>query len=119
MSPIHVENVAEFFIKSINKQNSFNKIFNLGGMHALSWEEIIHLIALAANKRTWKIPAPVLIIKFISLLLDRFSWFPITRDQLTMLMEGNVVREHFFDDFEIIPKQFDLDNLDYLSSNDK
>ncbi len=119
MSPIHVENVAEFFVKSINKQNSFNKIFNLGGMHAMSWTEIIHLIALAANKCTWKMPAPVFIIKFISLLLDRFSWFPVTRDQLTMLMEGNVVKEQFFDDFEIIPKKFDLDNLDYLSSNDK
>ena len=58
-------------------------------------------------------------IKFISLLLDRFSWFPVTRDQLTMLMEGNVVKEQFFDDFEIIPKKFDLNNLDYLSSNDK
>ena len=85
----------------------------------MSWTEIIHLIALASNKYTWKMPAPVFIIKFISFLLDRFSWFPITRDQLTMLMEGNVVREHFFDDFEIIPKKFDLDNLDYLSSNDK
>ena len=119
MSPIHVENIAEFFIKSINQQNTHNKIFDLGGIHTFSWEEIIHLIALAANKRTWKMPAHVFIVKFISLLLDRFSWFPITRDQLTMLMEGNVVKDHFFDDFEIIPKKFDLNNLDYLSSNDK
>ena len=56
-----------------------------------------------------------MLIKIIAFFLDEFSWFPVTRDQLEMLMEGNIVKEHFFNEFEIIPKYFDLNNLNYLN----
>ena len=115
MSPIHVENVAEFFVKAINRKESYNKVYDLGGVDEFSWKQIIHLIALASNKNTLKMPAPIMLIKIIAFFLDEFSWFPVTRDQLKMLMEGNIVKEHFFNEFEIIPKYFDLNNLHYLN----
>ena len=80
---------------------SLKNIFDLGGPEALTWKEIIHQIALASGKRTWKIPAPVVVIKIAASILDRFKWFPVTRDQLTMLMEGNTVSTNYFDDFSI------------------
>jgi len=114
MSPIHVKNVAEFFVKSIKLKVCEKNIFDLGGPEALTWKEIIHQIALASGKRTWKIPAPVVVIKIAASILDRFKWFPVTRDQLTMLMEGNIVSTNYFDDFSINPRKFSMENLEYL-----
>ena len=114
MSPIHVKNVAEFFVKSIKLKVCEKNIFDLGGPEALTWEEIIHQIALASGKRTWKIPAPVAVIKIAASILDRFKWFPVTRDQLTMLMEGNTVSTNYFDDYSINPIKFSMENLEYL-----
>ena len=70
---------------------------------------------MASNKRTWKIPAPVFAVKIAAEILDRFEWFPVTQDQLTMLIEGNTVSDHYFDEFSIIPRKFIKDNLGYLS----
>ena len=114
MSPIHVKNVAEFFVKSIKLKVCEKNIFDLGGPEALTWKKIIHQIALASGKRTWKIPAPVAVIKIAASILDRFKWFPVTRDQLTMLMEGNTVSTNYFDDFSINPRKFSMENLEYL-----
>ena len=114
MSPIHVKNVAEFFVKSIKLKVCEKNIFDLGGPEALTWKEIIHQISLASGKRTWKIPAPVAVIKIAASILDRFKWFPVTRDQLTMLMEGNTVSTNYFDDFSINPRKFSMENLEYL-----
>ena len=114
MSPIHVKNVAGFFVKSIKLKVCEKNIFDLGGPEALTWKEIIHQIALASGKRTWKIPAPVAVIKIEASILDRFKWFPVTRDQLTMLMEGNTVSTNYFDDFSINPIKFRMENLEYL-----
>ena len=115
MSPIYVDNVAEFFVKAIAQESCNGKIYNLGGPESLTWKEIIHQIALASKKRTWKIPAPAFAVKIAAEMLDRFEWFPVTRDQLTMLMEGNTVSGHYFDEFSITPKKFIKDNLGYLS----
>ena len=114
MSPIHVKNVAEFFVKSIKLKVCEKNIFDLGGPETLTWKEIIQQIAMASGKRTWKIPAPVAVIKIAASILDRFKWFPVTRDQLTMLMEGNTVSTNYFDDFSINPRIFSMENLEYL-----
>jgi NADH dehydrogenase len=116
MTPIHVDNVAEFFVKALNMKNCKGKIYNLGGPETLTWKTIIHYIALASKKRSWGMPVPVFAVKMIAALLDQFEWFPVTRDQLTMLMEGNTVDDHYFNEFSIIPRHFIKDNLGYLSN---
>ena len=114
MTPIHVENVADFFVKALNMEKSKGKIYNLGGPEALSWRMIIHRIALASGKNTWAIPAPVHAIKMTASMFEKYEWFPVTRDQLTMLMEGNSVSDNYFNSFSITPRKFEKDNLRYL-----
>ena len=116
MSPIHVTNVAEYFVKSITMEKSIGKIYNLGGPETVHWKKIIDCIAMASGKRKWRMPVPVMAIKMIAHLFDRFEWFPITRDQLTMLMQGNAVSEQYFTEFNIMPKSFSAENLGYLKA---
>jgi NADH dehydrogenase len=114
MSPIHAKNVSEFFVKSLNMKSTVRKIYNIGGLEDLTWKEIIHRISRASNKLAWKVPVPAILIKFVARIFDRFEWFPVTNDQLTMLMEGNIVNELYFSNFDIEPIEFSAKNLDYL-----
>lgn len=115
MSPIHVENVADFFIKSIQNEKYYNQTHCLGGLKSYNWKEIISIISLALKKNKWIVPAPVAPIKMVAFLLDRFKLFPITRDQLTMLLEGNTCESNeLFSDFDITPIEFSPKNLSYL-----
>ena len=115
MSPIHVENVSDFFIKSIQSEKHYNKTYDLGGLKSHDWKEIISIISLTLKKNKWTIPAPVIPIKMIAFFLDRFKLFPITRDQLTMLLEGNTCdSKELFSEFDISPIEFNSKNLSYL-----
>tara|TARA_Y100001970_G_scaffold205843_1_gene250692 strand:- start:11202 stop:12128 length:927 start_codon:yes stop_codon:yes gene_type:complete len=115
MSPIHVENVADFFVKSIQNEKHYMQTYALGGPKSFNWKEIINTIASALKKNKLMIPAPVLPIKLLASLLDRFKFFPITRDQLTMLLEGNTcLSKDLFLDFDITPIDFNAKNLSYL-----
>ena len=91
------------------------KIFKLGGEIAFTWKELIKIIAEGCGKKKWMIPAPAVGVKAIATFLGRFSWFPITADQITMLMEGNVCdATEAYKLFEIQPTPFNTDTLSYL-----
>ena len=116
MSPIHVENVASFFIKSITMDDTINKTYELGGIKNYTWKDIIHTISNAYEKNKWTIPVPVFPIKILAYLLGKFKWFPITNGQLTMLLEGNICNsEKTFEKFNIRPINFDKNSLKYLN----
>tara|TARA_B100001142_G_scaffold70355_1_gene70669 strand:- start:7579 stop:8505 length:927 start_codon:yes stop_codon:yes gene_type:complete len=115
MSPIHVENVAEFFVKSIEQKNHYMKTYALGGLKSYNWKQIITNISTALRKNKWMIPAPAMAVKMIAFLFDKFKFFPITRDQITMLLEGNTCdSKHLFQEFNITPIDFSSQSLSYL-----
>jgi uncharacterized protein YbjT (DUF2867 family) len=49
MSPVAVEDVAEAFVRSLDKPASHGRIFPLGGPEALEWREILRIIATASR----------------------------------------------------------------------
>lgn len=115
LTPIHVKNVSEFFVKAIRKNECANQIYELGGTKSYTWREIIKLISSACNKTKLMIPAPVSVVKLIASIFEGIESFPITKDQLTMLMEGNVVNQEYFKEFDIVPIEFNKDSLNYLN----
>jgi NADH dehydrogenase len=79
---------------------------------------MIQRIAGAAGKTKTVIPMPISVMKLAALLLDWIPQFPVTRDQLTMLAEGNAVESDEL--VRIIgrePCRFDSDSLAYLPDN--
>jgi len=114
MSPIHIKDVVSFFIKSITMDNAINKTYVLGSDN-YTWKELISIISNSYGKNKWMLPAPVLPIKLIAFFLERFKWFPVTRGQLTMLLEGNTCdSQKVFNEFDIKPIKFNQDSLSYL-----
>jgi len=118
MSPIHVENVADIFVSSIDKDNHYGKTIELGGETELNWKEIIKIISNACGKKKWALPAPVIAVKTVAAIFDRFSWFPVTKDQLTMLLEGNTCEStNYYSENSLKPLPFDINNLSYLKDS--
>ena len=115
MSPVHVKDVAAVFAKSLDMPETAGRIFALGGPEALTWKDILQTIARTAGTAKWMLPAPVLLLKGIAAMLDHYAFFPITRDQLTMLMEGNTCDGYEpFRTFGLMTTPFDTANLSYL-----
>ena len=90
LSPVHVEDVAKVFAKSLTVPEMFRQTFSLGGPDSLMWRDIIQIIARACGKQgKLAVPVPAFHVRHAAMLFDRFEFFPITRDQLKMLLEGN------------------------------
>lgn len=115
MSPVHIEDVAQAFVNALQDDELLQQKVYLGGPEALSWSEMIVRIAAAAGKTKTIIPMPISLMKLAALLLDWLAKFPVTKDQLTMLAEGNVVKP---DELARIinrePRRFDTESLSYL-----
>ena len=93
---------------------TFKKTYHLGGK-AIYWKDIIKIISRAYGKNKWTIPAPAIFIKSLATIFGRFAWFPTTKDQITMLMEGNVCKsDEIFSMLEIKPIPFNSESLSYL-----
>jgi NADH dehydrogenase len=115
MSPVHVTDVATAFVRAVDDNSMVGKVIELGGPEVISWTEMLIRIAAACEKRKLIVPMPVGLMQLAAYLLDWVPGFPVTRDQLTMLSEGNAVEEHALS--EIVgtaPVAFTVENLGYL-----
>jgi NADH dehydrogenase len=89
MSPVHVHDVAAALVAALRDPATTGQCIVLGGPESLSWKQMIERIALAVGRRKIFLPMPIGLMSVAATLLDRFAWFPVTRDQLTMLAQGN------------------------------
>jgi len=117
MSPVHVEDVCLAFVAALHNPPTVAHTDALGGPDMLTWTEILHRIASTVGRRKWILPMP---LSWIRLAVTLFSWLPflpVTRDQLTMLGEGNTTEST---ELETLihrpPLAFVPENIAYLSS---
>ena len=115
MSPVHIKDVAQAFTAALSDAEMIGMTYALGGPEELSWKEMIVRIAAATHRRKWFVPVPTGLMRIGATLLDWIPFFPVTRDQLTMLEEGNTA------DPAIVklltgsePLAFSIENLSYL-----
>jgi NADH dehydrogenase len=116
MSPVHVENVAQAFVNSLDNDTAIGTIYRLGGEESLTWQDILSRIASAKGKRKMMLPVPALGVSAAASLLDRFEAFPVTHDQITMLMEGNICPADDLVNLGIEPIAFNDKTLAYLQA---
>ncbi len=115
MSPVYVGNVARVLVAALEAEPAGSETHLLCGPEALEWREIIERIAGALGRRKLAIPAPAGPLRLAADLLGTRQWFPITRDQIDMLLEGNTGdSSEVFARFGIEPTPFDSANLAYL-----
>lgn len=116
MSPVHAEDVATAFVRALDDPATIGKTYALGGPDVMSWNEMIQRVAAAVGKRKLIVPMPIALMKGAATLFDWLPFFPVTRDQLTMLAENNTCDSAPLE--ALIgrpPKRFTVESLEYLS----
>ncbi len=108
LQPVYVGDVARAIVDSIKNKKASKKIIMVGGTKVYSFNELIDVLARIKDKKIIKIHVPIGLVMFFAKLLGRFSFFPITNDQLTMLLEGNTCdNREFLEVFKIDLKDFE------------
>ena len=117
MSPVHAGDIAHAFVIALGDETSGARTYVLGGPEVLSWTEMLRRIATAVGRNKWILPMPIGIMKMATILFDWLPFFPVTRDQLAMLAEGNTADPAVL--ARLIgrePKAFDKTHLAYLQN---
>jgi uncharacterized protein YbjT (DUF2867 family) len=111
LQPVSVETVAEAFSKALTWPCAVNKTYELGGPERMAYVDILRAIATAHGKRLRTVSIPVSLMKRIVPILERIPAFPLSNDQLTMLLEGNVTRQAdiAYRDLDLRPIPFKVD----------
>ena len=89
MSPVYCEDVADAFVAALGDDTTIGRTIELAGPETLTWRDILERIAAAVDRRKIILPMPLALMRIGATLFDRLPVFPVTRDQLTMLAEGN------------------------------
>lgn len=108
MQPVAVSQVGETYLKALTLETSIRESYELGGAESYTFNRILDLTGRAlGRKKVRKIHQPVALVQPIVNLLESFSWFPMTNDQLVMMLEGNVCNpDPWAKAFNIEPQAF-------------
>jgi NADH dehydrogenase len=108
MQPVWIEDVAEGFVKCLEMPQTIGKIYNIGGPEKIPFNQMLDLIGKAMGKTSVKrVHVPLGIMQVLAKYFGKLSFFPVTSDQITMLLaESTTDDQSYFRDFGITPKQF-------------
>jgi NADH dehydrogenase len=94
LQPIWVEDLAEYYALAVSEPAATNRIFELGGPDAVSWNEFWERLKRVLGVRRPSVHVPLGAMRIQATLTERLPGAPVTRDQLTMLELGdNVVTD--------------------------
>jgi uncharacterized protein YbjT (DUF2867 family) len=93
LQPVSVDDVSQTILQSLSKPETLGKTYEIGGPEKLTYRQVVLTIAQAMSTKKPAIKIPLWAIMFVARLLDRFSWFPITRDEIMMLRDGNYIHD--------------------------
>ena len=91
MSPVAVEDVAAGFVGALERPETIGQTYHCCGPADYSYDEILDLVGKALGRsKVAKLHQPLLLMKPVIALFESLPRFPITSNQLAMLLEGNV-----------------------------
>lgn len=94
LQPVHVDDVAKAFTAALDRSACFGQTYCCCGPRVYSYDQLLDIIARALNKKTaCKLHHPLALIRPLVNVMQSFPLFPITGDQLQMLLEGNTCQD--------------------------
>ncbi len=91
LQPIWKEDVATCFLRALSDDHTIGRAYDLGGPETYGFEQLLDLLAEAEGVEKPKLHLPVWLMRLAAATLSPLSSrFPLTPDQLTLLLEDNV-----------------------------
>ncbi len=115
LQPIHVSDVARCFAMALQLNESIGQCYELCGNERLTYLELLDAIATAIGRTApFKPRAPLGVMKLIIPIFQHLPQFPITMDQLQMLIEENICDGSWKKVFGFEPRSFQEGIWEYL-----
>lgn len=89
LQPIAVSEVARAFVAALDRPAAIGQCYDLGGPEAFTWDELLGRMMTALGIRRPLLHIPLPLARALVSLLQHLPGAPVTRDQLTMLLEGS------------------------------
>jgi NADH dehydrogenase len=86
-----VDDVAEYYARALDQPGAANRMFELGGPDAPTWNEFWDRLKRVLGARRPSLHVPFALMRAQARLTERLPGAPVTRDQLTMLQLGDNV----------------------------
>ncbi len=117
LQPVSVKDIAAGFVNALDNSVSFGKIYQCGGPEVYTYNEILDLIAAALGRKSvCKLHHPLAIMKPLVAALQSIPLFPMTSEQLQMLLEENICNPSpWRDELQIELQSFPDGIAEYLS----
>jgi uncharacterized protein YbjT (DUF2867 family) len=107
LQPVSVNDVARCFAMALEMPETFGQIFEVCGPDRLTYNDLLDTIGNVLGKpRVAKLPNPLGIMKVIVPIFQVFPFFPLTMDQLLMLVEENICDGHWQVTFHFESERF-------------
>jgi len=116
LQPVHVDDVCAGFRKAITDLHTIGMTFEFGGPEILTYDQMLDVIGdVVGVRRVRKLHQPIWLMNAMASVFGWLPFFPITRDQIVMLEEGNFVSEDsYFKFFGITGRKFREGVAEYL-----
>jgi NADH dehydrogenase len=95
IQPIWADDVGAYLTQAVDSEAAVNRLFELGGPDAVTWNEFWERLKRARGMRRPSVHVPVALMRINALVTERLPGnIPLTRDLLKMLEAGdNVVTD--------------------------
>ncbi len=94
--PVSVTNVAQGFVKALELEEARGQTLDVGGPDNVTFDEIMDSLAGVMGKTIVKIHVPLFPLRLATTALQHAPGYPLTTDQITMLLEGGTCDEKPF-----------------------
>ena len=103
--PVYVGDVADAVAKIVDDPATAGNTYELGGPRVIGFRELMELVLLETRRRRLLLPIPLAIAEIEAWFLEKLPVPPLTRDQVKLLENDNVVsaKARTFKDLGIEP----------------
>jgi len=107
MQPVSLEDICEVMSRSLTMPETQGMVYEVGGPDRIAFHDLMTKSAEFVGKHLRTMNVPAWAIKPFVAAMQRFTFFPLTVDQMKMLSEDNVCEiDPFVKAFQLQPKSF-------------
>ncbi|RNC70688.1 MAG: complex I NDUFA9 subunit family protein [Desulfuromonadales bacterium] len=115
LQPIAADDVARCFAEALEMTETVEQAYELCGPDRLTYNQILDVIGRVLGRgHVLKIPQPLGLLKLVVPVMQGFSFFPLTMNQITMLTEENICSSPWPEVFGFEPEGFEAGIRKYL-----
>lgn len=92
--PVYVGDVADAIMRCLADDDTRGKTYELGGPRVVSFREVMQIVLKETGRKRCLFPMPFALAEIQGAVLELMPVPPLTRDQVKMLSEPNIVDKH-------------------------